>query len=75
MHLNSLLVWGIRLWPESLNKRKIQFSISKVSASAYESVRLRECVNTEFDWVVKRGFVKASVSRAILIRECPSAEN
>ena len=47
--------WGVRL-RQSVNKRKIQFSFLKVSASAYESVRLRECVNTEFDWVVKRGF-------------------
>ena len=28
-----------------------------------ESVRLKECVDTEFDWKVKRGFEKASVSR------------
>ena len=47
------------------NKRKIQFSFSKVFASAYESVHLRECANTEFDWGVKWGFEKASVSRAV----------
>ena len=38
-------------------------------------MRLRECVNTEFDWEVKRGFEKASVSRAVRLRECPLAES
>ena len=40
-----------------------------------ESVRLRECVNTEFDFGVKRGFEKASVSTAVRLRECPAAES
>ena len=33
----------------------------------FESIhfRLRECVKTEFDWEVKQGFEKASVSRAV----------
>ena len=39
--------------------KKIQFPFSKVSASAYESVRLWECVNTEFDWEVKMGIEKS----------------
>ena len=38
--------------------KQTQFPFSKVSASAYESVRLRECVNTEFDWEVKTGIGK-----------------
>ena len=33
--------------------KKSNFHFQPVSASAYESVRLRECVNTEFDWEVK----------------------
>ena len=33
-----------------------------MSAVAYGSVRLRECVNTEFVWEFKKGFVKAGVS-------------
>ena len=45
-----------------------------MSASAYERLSAnRECVNTEFDWEVKRGFEKASVSRAVRLRECPLA--
>ena len=51
---SQLRTWCVRL-RESVNKRKIQFSFSKVSASAYESVRLRECVNRKFDWEVKTG--------------------
>ena len=35
----------------------------------------RECVNTEFDWEVKRGFEKASLSRTVRLRECPLAES
>ena len=46
-----------------------------MSASAYESVRLRDCVNSEFDWEVKGGFEKASVSRAVRLRDCPLAES
>ena len=38
-------------------------------------VRLREFVNTEFDWEVKRGFEKASVRRAVRLREFPLAES
>ena len=39
--------------------KKIKFPFSKVSASAYESVRLREYVNSEFDWEVKTGIEKS----------------
>ena len=44
-------------------------------ASAYERVSayVRECV--EFDKEVKREFEKASVSRAVRVRECPLAES
>ena len=35
--------------------KKIQFPFSKVSVSAYESVR----INTEFDWEVKTGIEKS----------------
>ena len=51
-------MWSVRL-RESVNDEKIQFPFSKVSAAAYESVRLRECVNTEFDWEVKTGIEKS----------------
>ena len=56
-------------------QKKNPFLFSKVSASAYESVRLRKYINTEFNWEVKRGFEKASVSRAVRLRECPLAES
>ena len=49
---------GVCLMQESISKRKITFSFSKVSVSAYivqESFHLQKCVNTEFDWEVKRG--------------------
>ena len=71
---SQLLTGGVRL-RESANKRKTQFSFSSVRVRLRESVRLRECVNTEFDWDGKRGFEKASVSRAVRLRECPLAES
>ena len=56
--------------------KKIQFPFSKVSASAYESVRLRECINAEFDWEVKMGIEKSVRKyRAVRLRECPLAES
>ena len=41
-----------------------------MSAAAYGNVCSRECVNTEFVWEFKRGFVKMVVSRAFQLREC-----
>ena len=51
------------------------FIFKSVCVRLRENVHLRECVNTEFDWKVKRGFEKASVSRAVHLRECPLAES
>ena len=51
------------------------FLFKSVRVRLQESFRLRECVDTEFDWEVKRGFEKASVSRAVRLRECPLAES
>ena len=51
------------------------FIFKSVRVSLRESVRLWECANTERDWEVKRGFEKASLSRAIRLRECPFAES
>ena len=45
-----------------------------MSAAAYGKVCLRECVNTEFILVFKRGFVKVVVSRAVRLRGCPLGE-
>ena len=43
----------------------------KVSASAYEKVRLIESINAVFVWEEKRGFEKISVSGAVRLRERP----
>ena len=48
---------------------------SPIRVRLRESVRLRECVNTESDRKVKLGFKKASVSRAVRLRECSLAES
>ena len=67
--------WGVRL-RESVNRRKIQFSFSRVSAFAYERVSAYGNVQIQnLTWEVKRGFEKASVSRAVRLRECPLAES
>ena len=67
----SQLLYIGRPLRESVNKRKIQFSFSKVSASAYERVSDYGNVQIQSDWEVKRGFEKASGSRAVRLRECP----
>ena len=51
------------------------FIFNSVRVRLRESVHLRECANTEFDWEVKRGFEKASVSGAVRLQECPLAES
>ena len=56
------------------NKSPI-FVFKSVRFRLRESVRLQECANTEFDWEVEWGFEKASVSRAVRLRECPLAES
>ena len=56
-------------------KKNPIFIFKGVRVRLRESVRLRECVNTEFDWEVKRGIKKASVSRAVRLRESPLTES
>ena len=57
-------------------KKNPIFIFKSVRIRLQESVRLRECVNTEFDWeVLKWGFEKASISRAVHLRECPLGES
>ena len=60
---------------ERKQKKNPIFISKSVRVRLRESVRLRECVNAEFDWEVKRGFKKASVSRAVRLRECPLADS
>ena len=66
---------GCPLTRERKQKKNPIFIFESVRVRLRGSVRLRECVNTEFDWEVKRGFEKASVSKAVRLRECPLAES
>ena len=70
---SQLLYMGCTLTREHKQKKNPLFIFKSVHLR--ESVRLWECVNTEFaiDWEVKRGFEKAFVSRAVRLRECPLA--
>ena len=62
--------WGVHL-RKSVNKRKIQFSFSKLSASAYERVSAYGDVKIQsLTGTVKRGFKKPFVSRAVRLQEC-----
>ena len=61
---------GCPLTRERKQKQNPIFTSKIVRVRLRESVRLQECVNTEFDWEIKRGFEKASVSRAVRLREC-----
>ena len=72
---SQLLYIGCPLMRERKQKKNPIFISKSVRVRLRESVRLRECVNTEFDWEVRRGFEKASVSRAVRLRECPLAES
>ena len=72
---SQLLYMGCPLTREC-EQKKSQFSFSEVSASTYKRLSAySECVNTEFDREVKRGFEKVSVSRAVRLRVCPLAES
>ena len=73
MAKSQLLYMGCPLTRERKQKKNPIFIFKSVRVRLLESVRLRECVNTEFDWKVKRGFEKASVSRAFHLQECPLA--
>ena len=71
---NSQLYMGCPLTRERKQKKNpISFSTS-VRVRVREIVRLRECVNTQFNWEVKQRFEKASVSRAVRLRECSLVE-
>ena len=74
---SQLLYMGCPLTRENIQKKNLIFIFKSVLVRLRESVRLRECANTEFDWEVKRGLEKVSVikSRAVRLRECPLAES
>ena len=72
---NQLLYIGCPLTRGRKQKKNPIFIFESVHDRLRESVRLRECVNTEFQCEVKRRFEKASVSRAVRLLECPLAES
>ena len=72
---SPLLYMGCLLTRERKQKKTPIFIFKSVRVHLRESVCLRECVNTEFDWGVKGGFEKVSVSRAVCLWQCPLAES
>ena len=72
---NQLLYMGCPLTRERKQKKNPIFIFKSVRVRLRENFRLRECANAECDWEVKRGFEKASVSKAVRLRECPLAES
>ena len=72
---SQLLYMGCPLTRERKQKKNPIFIFKSVRVRLRESVRLWECANTECDWEVKRGFEKASVSRAVRLRERSLAES
>ena len=72
---SQLLSMGCPLQRERKQKKNPIFSFKSVRGRLRESFRLWECANTECNWEVKRGFKKASVSRAVRLRECPLADS
>ena len=62
---------GCSLKRECQQKKNPIFIFKSVRICLQElSVCLGECVNTKFDWEIKEGFEKASMSRAVHLREC-----
>ena len=53
---SQLSYMGCPLTRERKQKKNPIFIFKSVRVRLRESVRLRECVNTEFDWEVRRGF-------------------
>ena len=72
---SQLLYMGCPLTRERKQKKNPIFIFKGVRVRLRESVRLQEYVRPEFDWKVKQGFEKASVSSAVRLRECPLAES
>ena len=72
---SQLLYVGCLLTRECKQKKNPISIFRSVRIRLRESVCLRECVSTEFDWKVNWGFEKASVSRAVRLRESPLADS
>ena len=72
---SQLLYMGCPLSRERRQKKNPILNFKSVLVHLRERVRIRECVNTEFDWKVKRGFKNTSVGRAVRLCECPLAES
>ena len=74
MAKSQLLYIGCPLTRERKQKKTPIFIFKSVRVRLRERFRLWKCVSTRFDWEVKRGFEKVSVSRVVRLRECPLAE-
>ena len=72
---SQLLYIGCPLTRERKRKKNSNFHFQKCPRPLTRECPLTECLNTEFDWEVKWGFEKASISRAVRLRECPLAES
>ena len=72
---NELLYIGCPLTGERKQNKNPIFIFKSVHLCLRENVCLQECGYTEFDREVKQAFEKTSVSRAVCLRECPSAES
>ena len=67
----SIIIHRPSVKRERKQKKNPIFIFKSVRVRLRESVRLWKCANTKCDWEVKRGFEKASGSRAVRLRECP----
>ena len=72
------IIHGVSAYKRERERKQTKtpiFIFKSVRIRLQESVRLQECINTEFDWEVEWGFEQVSVSRAVRLRECPLAES
>ena len=52
-------------------REKSKWQPLKVSVTAYRNVLVWKCIKTKFEWEFKHDFVKAVISRAVHLCECP----
>ena len=72
---SQLLYMGCPLTREGKQKKNPIATFKSVCVGLLESVRFWECVNTDFDLEVKRGFEKVFESRVVRLRECRLTES
>ena len=57
--VNLCSTWDVHSWESTDNEKNQNSFFKSVRIRLWESIRLRECVNTEFDWEVKTGIEKS----------------